>query len=323
MSLAGVEEQDRFAAAARAAGAADAMHVAFAIEREIVVDHVADALHVEPAGGDVGGDDDVELARAEVVDDPFALLLRDVAAQRGDAMPLARQELGEVLGRALRLHEDDHAVDRFGFQHACSAACFCGGGDDEVTLTNRLGGRRSFLNRDLGRVAQMLLRDAANCVGHRRREQRDLSLRRRLREHPFDVFGKTHSQHFVGFVEHEALQPVELQRTATHVIHHAARRADDDMHAAIEFAELHVIILTAVDGDDAQARHGRGITFERFGDLNRQFARRRRAPALAGRLASRSMRCNSGSAKAAVLPVPVCAWPSTSRPSSSSGIARA
>ena len=40
-------------------------------------------------------------------------------------------------------------------------------------------------------------------------------------------------------------------------------------------------------------------------------------------LLARSIRCNSGRAKAAVLPVPVWAWPSTSRPPSSSGIVRA
>ncbi len=33
------------------------------------------------------------------------------------------------------------------------------------------------------------------------------------------------------------------------------------------------------------------------------------------------MYCTIGSPKAAVLPVPVCAWPITSRPSSSGGIA--
>jgi hypothetical protein len=36
-----------------------------------------------------------------------------------------------------------------------------------------------------------------------------------------------------------------------------------------------------------------------------------------------SMRDRIGSANAAVLPVPVCAWPSTSRPSSSGGIVAA
>ena len=34
-----------------------------------------------------------------------------------------------------------------------------------------------------------------------------------------------------------------------------------------------------------------------------------------------SIICSAGSAKAAVLPVPVAAWPSTSRPASTSGIA--
>ncbi len=53
-ALAWSDEKDRFAAAASAAGAADAVGVAFRIVRHIVVDHVADALHVQAARGHVG-----------------------------------------------------------------------------------------------------------------------------------------------------------------------------------------------------------------------------------------------------------------------------
>ena len=62
VSLARRHEQDRFAAAPGAAGAADAVHVGFGVVRNVVVDHVADAIDVEAARGDVGGDEDVEVA---------------------------------------------------------------------------------------------------------------------------------------------------------------------------------------------------------------------------------------------------------------------
>ena len=76
-ALARRDEQDRLAAAAGAAGAADAVHVAFGVVRHVVVDHVADALHVQAARGDVGGDQDVDLAVLELLDGALALgLLR-------------------------------------------------------------------------------------------------------------------------------------------------------------------------------------------------------------------------------------------------------
>ena len=114
-----MNEQNRFAAAPCPAGAADAVHVGFAIERQVVIDHVADALHVESARGHVGGDQHVELAAAEVIDDPFALFLGDVAVEHGRAMAAIRREIrpsGSLV--SLRLDEHDHAVDRFGLQNA-------------------------------------------------------------------------------------------------------------------------------------------------------------------------------------------------------------
>ena len=58
--LARRDEQDRFTAATRAAGAADPVHVGFGVVRNVEVDDVADAFDVEAARGDVGRDEDVE-----------------------------------------------------------------------------------------------------------------------------------------------------------------------------------------------------------------------------------------------------------------------
>ncbi len=64
VTLARRDEQDRFAAAPRAAGAADSVHVGFGVVRNVEVDDVADPFDVEPARRDVGRDEDVELARS-------------------------------------------------------------------------------------------------------------------------------------------------------------------------------------------------------------------------------------------------------------------
>ena len=70
------------AAAAGAAGAADAMDVALVVLGRIEVDHVRDVGQVEPAGGDVGGDERRHLAGAEPGERPLALALRHVAVER-------------------------------------------------------------------------------------------------------------------------------------------------------------------------------------------------------------------------------------------------
>ena len=60
---------------AAAAGAADAVDVIVGMPRRVEVEDVADALDVEPARGDVGGDEDVDMPVLEQVElgDPLRL----------------------------------------------------------------------------------------------------------------------------------------------------------------------------------------------------------------------------------------------------------
>ena len=66
----------------------------------------------------------------------------------------------------------------------------------------------------------------------------------------------------------------EVQRVAAHVVHDAAGRADHDLDAALERAQLALDRLAAVDRQD---RHRLifAVRVQRLGDLHRQLARRR------------------------------------------------
>ena len=146
VSPARMEEEDRVAAAAGPSRPADPVNVAFAVGGKVVVDNMADPLHVQAAGGDVGGDDHVDLARSQVVDDPLALVLRDVAAQGGGTVPMAGEVFGERLGRALGIDEDQDAVDRFGFQDPGEHRLFLVRIDDHEALPDRVrGGGRCLI----------------------------------------------------------------------------------------------------------------------------------------------------------------------------------
>ncbi len=80
----------------------------------------------------------------------------------------------------------------------------------------------------------------------------------------------------------------------------------------------------AVDGDDGDAE-APGVLVNGLRHLHRQLARRHEheAAGLALAFGRPASRWSIGSAKAAVLPVPVAAWPSRSLPASSRGIALA
>ena len=270
-----MQEQDRVAAAARPAGATDAMDVAFAVEWEVVVDDVADPLHVQAAGGHIGGDDHVELARAQFSTMRSRWFCGNVTAQGRGPVPLAGKIVGERLGRALGIDENQHAIDRFGLQDAGQHGLLLMRADDHETLPHRFGGGAFcwiVISAGFRRCRWAMRRIESGNGG---REQRDLTLGRGLRENPFDVFGKAHPQHFIGFVQHQPAQAVELERAAANVVHDPARRAHDDVDSAIELAELDLVILAAVDRHDPQSRQSGGIAPEGVGNLDRQFARRR------------------------------------------------
>jgi hypothetical protein len=61
--------------APRASGAPDAVHVGIAVAGRVEVDHVGDVLDVDPAGGDVGRHQGVDLAALEPGKCALALVL--------------------------------------------------------------------------------------------------------------------------------------------------------------------------------------------------------------------------------------------------------
>ena len=69
-----------------------------------------------------------------------------------------------------------------------------------------------------------------------------------------------------------AWMPLEVEGAAADMIERAARRGDDNMHAAAEHGDLLAEGLAAVDRHGAGA-DGAAIAMERLGDLHGQLAR--------------------------------------------------
>ena len=86
-------EADRLALRLRPAGAADAVDVVLGIDREIVVHHVGDAVDVDAARDDVGGDEDLDFSVLEILERLEPLFLRAAGVQPGD---LHAGELEEI-----------------------------------------------------------------------------------------------------------------------------------------------------------------------------------------------------------------------------------
>ena len=67
----------------------------------------------------------------------------------------------------------------------------------------------------------------------------------------------------------------QVEGALVEVVHDAAGRADDDVHAATQRRELHAVPLPAVDRQDVHAAQVRRVALERLADLQGELAGRR------------------------------------------------
>ena len=85
---------------------------------------------------------------------------------------------------------------------------------------------RSPISTLTGAVEQ-LVRERADVVGERRREQQVLPALRQQRDDAADVGQEAHVEHAIGFVEHEDLDVPQIDSALLRVIEQAAGRCDE------------------------------------------------------------------------------------------------
>ena len=132
-------------------------------------------------------------------------------------------------------------------------------------------------------------------------------------------------EHLVGLVEDEDFELAKAERALVDEVEQAAGRGDEHVEAARDGAHALVVGDAAEDDADREA-HELAVGLGAGGDLRGELAGRgkHQHADLAGlrdvaRAAAR--RSSEGSMKAAVLPVPVWAMPSRSRPVRTVGMA--
>ena len=138
------------------------MDVGFGVVGDVVVDDMADAWHVDAAGGNIGGNQNVERAGPEPADGSLTRRLVHVTVERVAGESPRFDPLHEFDGGGLRAHEDQHPVEVHGFQQS-------GEGVELVWSVHQAGlllgighGRGFRDDADLGGLPQIRLGDRAN-----------------------------------------------------------------------------------------------------------------------------------------------------------------
>jgi len=105
-----------FAGLARPGSPTDAVDIIFRILGQIVIDHVADIFNMNAAGGDVGGDQNFDLALFELFHQPKPFALGQISSD-----PFSRPAIPFKLGcqpinADLGIHKNEHPIPVFSFQ---------------------------------------------------------------------------------------------------------------------------------------------------------------------------------------------------------------
>ena len=112
-SFAPATMRDRGTGAAGAAGAADAMHIIVGMHRNVEIIDVAHVGNIEAARCDVGGDQERDLALAELLERRRARRLVHVAMQRQHRKAVPKQRAMQRRHIALAIAEDDGVLQAF------------------------------------------------------------------------------------------------------------------------------------------------------------------------------------------------------------------
>lgn len=83
------------------------MDIDFGVFGEVIVDHVGDALDIEAARGEIGGDEDFELAFAESFHDFVAFGLIEIAVDFKGVNAVLLEMTGDIADGDLHAAEDD------------------------------------------------------------------------------------------------------------------------------------------------------------------------------------------------------------------------
>ncbi len=111
MAFAMQRQRERLTIPAGTARTADTVHVIFRLHRQVEVDDVADALHVDAARGNVGGHQNLDLVALHHAQRTGTLALVHVAVQGSGGKTRVSQLISQIVRRPLGRRKHDRLLD--------------------------------------------------------------------------------------------------------------------------------------------------------------------------------------------------------------------
>ena len=256
-----------------ATGAADAMDVVFRHVGQFEVHHLRQLVDIQPACGDIGRHQHLQLATLEIGQCPGAGALALVAVDRGGTDALPGQLFGQAVGAVLGPREHQHLEPLAGLDEVAQQVALVLLRHQMHALLDQLGGGVAAGHLDITWPMQQAVGELTDLVREGRGEQQVLALPRKQCEHLADVADESHVEHAIGLVEHQDLDAGEIDVALADVVEQASGGGHQDVHWLAQGLDL------GFDADAAEHHHAgdrqmASVGVHRLLDLGRQLAGR-------------------------------------------------
>mmetsp|Transcript_6388 Transcript_6388/g.21367 ORF Transcript_6388/g.21367 Transcript_6388/m.21367 type:complete len:495 (+) Transcript_6388:394-1878(+) len=278
----------------RACRAPDPVDVVFRRRGYVVVDDLVDSGDVEPARGDVGGEENGDGARLEPLERLEPILLLELRVQRNHGHAELRERRAQNLRRARAPDKDDHAAELARLEYLCTEEVrevhlFDFGGDEEVFLPELLrrdGCPRRARGVGVGVRVKVERAPARGCTGvgdgarHCGGEHERLPLRRERARERGELGREARVEEAVSLVENKEAAAVERTRRRSRpslvrleVVPQTAWRRHHDVRAPRKSSCLLLRVLPADENEHIESESS-PKSFELLANLESQLARR-------------------------------------------------
>ena len=258
-----------------ASGTSATVGIYFHIVRQIVVNHVCKVAYIQSSRCHIGSYQQLQVADAEFLHYRIALCLREVAVKRVRVVAIVHQFIRHLFGfltgaakhNAVNIGIQVHNT----FQHQIALARL----GNIIDVFHVFVPGIACANGDFIKITHILAGNAGNFGRHRRGKKQGATGFGRFLQYGFNVFFKTHVQHFVRLVKNQKINVSEFYFTSFGKVNESAGRSYNDLGRAVQLFELLTDVFAAVHRYNADFRQILSIVFQVVGNLYAKFSRGR------------------------------------------------
>lgn len=258
-TVATVEESSGDTSVTGTTGTTDTVDIVINVSGQIVVDNVSDVGDIQTTGSNGGSDQDWAAAVTEQLQSTLTLTLGAVTVNGGGREALVDEEVGQRVGHALGLDEDQgETAGSVGVEDIQQDGALVHVLDVLDLLSNVLRGRTDTANRQENVILQEVTGQHLDITRESGREHECLALvngRHVLTlDNAANLGLETHVQHAISLIENEVLDVLERDTATLNQVDETTGGSNEQIAATLDLAQLRANVGTTVHDTGADPR---------------------------------------------------------------------